>query len=223
MKSRRMLVGVGASATICAIAAVTAMASPGLGRTRASTVSGTVVTCTVGRPTSVGSVNLGPLIDGLPLVSSANLCNPVAPGKPATVPFSLAVYGDCTPAPEEGCAPPLEIQTWPECRRNMASYSITDAAGNQQPYPHVQSALAATPAIPVATFDQGTRTEIYTGPSTIVVFAENPSVMQRAVQAIGALEASRAPAATASQLLSAANGGAAASQLLSAANGGAGC
>lgn len=36
--------------------------------------------------------------------------------------FASLIYGDCEASSDAGCAPPLEIQTWPACERNAGTY-----------------------------------------------------------------------------------------------------
>lgn len=204
-KHRRILAGLSCAVLTGMLAMVLLVPGGRSGNARAGGLATTLVTCNGVTLPLVGALNLGTILAGLPLVQSQSLCNPPAPGQPVTVPFTSVIYGDCTATPEEGCAPPLEVQTWPECRRNLGLYSTTDAAGNQQAYPHTMSSVDG--GLPVATFDGGTRTEIYTGATTIVVFADDPTLMQQTVAAISALEAPLVKAGNAAQLAARATGG----------------
>lgn len=207
LRRPRILAG-SACAVLSTVAASLILVSGGSSsEARASGIVDTVVTCNGLQIPIVGGIDLGGIISGLSLVDSAKLCNSAAPGEPATIPFTSAIFGDCNATSEEGCGPPLEVQTWPECDRNLALYTVTDADGNQQPYPHTMSALPQAPQVPVATFDDGTRSEIYTGSATIVIFAEDSTVMNQALDTIGSLVAPTA-LQDASQLLSAAQGSA---------------
>jgi hypothetical protein len=110
----------------------------------------------------------GEVVDGLRL--SAALGDGAGGG-----PSSL-VYGDCAPAGDAGCAPPVEIQVWHACRRSLSLYRLL---------PH---GLAGEPAVvrgvPALVFDGGRRLELQTGRSTVVVFADSPA---RAARVAGAL------------------------------------
>jgi hypothetical protein len=83
-----------------------------------------------------------------------------------TADYVSFVYGDCTPAPDEGCAPPAEVQVWPACKRHAGLYDVS-APGAPRPAP------AQVRGVPGALFEDGTRLELYTGGATIVVFAES--------------------------------------------------
>ncbi len=112
-----------------------------------------------------------------------------------------------------GCAPPLTIQYWPQCARNEGSYFVpapdgsdqamenTDVALDQLPGPlfsQVQQALtqesSLLPAInadlsglallPAASYEGGTRVEIYSGTTTIVIFANDPALANLATSAV---------------------------------------
>ena len=74
------------------------------------------------------------------------------------------VYGDCVASSDLGCAPPAEIQVWPACRRNLALYEGAESGGGPAERFTVRG-------VPAALFDDGTRLELETDRSTIVVFA----------------------------------------------------
>lgn len=80
--------------------------------------------------------NVGPAFAGLHNSYRARLCAPdprlhydgkLMPGDRGTntVPYFLNVYGTCRAISEEGCAPPLAIETWPICADNLSSSSAT--------------------------------------------------------------------------------------------------
>jgi hypothetical protein len=203
---RRILAGLA-----CAIALGTAalVAGSSGGRpsdAQAATILDQLVTCNGVQIPIVGAVSLGNVLAGLPLTSATELCDPIAPGEPASIPYTSVIYGDCVATSEEGCGPPLEVQSWPECHRNLSRYTMTEADGSQGSYPHVMRTLTGAPQIPIAIFDDGTRTEVYTGATSIVVFAEDPALMQQALNAVSAVEAP-INTATATRLMAAAQGG----------------
>ena len=105
----------------------------------------------------------GDVVAGLPLTTIIRSHNA------GPVPDIDFIYGDCTGA--DSCAPPLEVQVWPTCARNLAVYATTTA-----PVP-VPQAAAPVPAtvreVPAAFLEDSRRLEIQTGISTIVIFAEN--------------------------------------------------
>lgn len=100
------------------------------------------------------------------------------------VPFTSAIYGDCPATPEGGCAPPLEVQSWPECRRDRAGYDDT-APGARKAMGLTTFGRGPNP-VPGAVFEDGTRLELYTGTTTIVVFADDPRLGRRAAGVLAA-------------------------------------
>lgn len=117
----------------------------------------------------------------------------VKPPIAAAVPFTSVVYGDCQAQSEQGCAPPLEIQSWPQCERNLASYG--DSPTDEQLNAHEAVRLGAAPNIPTQSFEDGTRIELYTGQTTIVVFADDPSLAQQAADALAGKATATNPSA----------------------------
>jgi hypothetical protein len=113
----------------------------------------------------------GERVNGLPLTEVLHRSGPAQ-----HVSF---VYGDCTPADDGGCAPPVEIQVWPACRRNLHLY---DGGPPGTPLPERTTVRGA----PAAFFEDGQRLELQTSRSTIVVFATSRA---RALGVAGALRA----------------------------------
>jgi hypothetical protein len=99
----------------------------------------------------------GDVVDGLRLAAIVR--------RDDTATYVSFVYGDCRPVSyDSGCAPPAEIQVWPADARNLDSY---DSSAPGAPAPE-QTRIRGSPA---AFFDGGTRLEIYTSRSTVVVFS----------------------------------------------------
>lgn len=90
------------------------------------------------------------------------------------------VYGDCVPENDAGCAPPIEIQVWPACRRHLALYDSSYG-------PDVDRVTVR--GVPAAVLDGGTRLELQTGRSTIVVFADSRQRLARIAKDLRALDA----------------------------------
>lgn len=111
----------------------------------------------------------GGLVDGLPLVAVLRRDDAAS--------FVSFVYGDCVPSTDSGCASAAEIQVWPACRRHLALYEAAPEAG---PTPE----RVTVRGVPAAFFDGGTRLEIQTGSSTVVVFADS---RERALRLASAL------------------------------------
>ena len=93
-----------------------------------------------------------------------------------TAEFVSFVYGDCVTADDLGCAPPIEIQIWPACRRHLALYGLSGLGSTLE--------RTTVRGVPAAVLDDGTRLELQSGRSTIVVFADS---RVRAARVAGAL------------------------------------
>jgi hypothetical protein len=97
----------------------------------------------------------GAQVDGLPLTALVR--------REDTADYVSFIYGDCVPAsPDEGCAPPLEIQVWP---------SRTRGAGSYDSRPGAQVPERTTIEGRCAAYLGETQVEIYEPRSTIVVFS----------------------------------------------------
>lgn len=90
------------------------------------------------------------------------------------------VYGDCVPESDAGCAPPIEIQVWPACRRHLALYDSSHGPDLDR---------VTVRGVPAAVLDAGTRLELQTGRSTIVVFADSRQRLSRIAKDLRALDA----------------------------------
>lgn len=90
------------------------------------------------------------------------------------------VYGDCVPENDAGCAPPIEIQVWPACRRHLALYDSSYGPDLDR---------MTVRGVPAAVLDGGTRLELQTGRSTIVVFADSRQRLSRIATDLRSLEA----------------------------------
>jgi hypothetical protein len=119
-------------------------------------------------------------VDGVPLTAVLR--------RDDTATYVSFVYGDCEPESDAGCAPPAEVQVWPACRRSLALYD-GEAAGSPVPERvHVRG-------VPGAFFDRGTRLELETGRSLVVVFAGSRAQALRVAAALEAVDGSVAAGA----------------------------
>lgn len=91
--------------------------------------------------------------------------------------YTSFLYGDCTPQGDSGCPYPLEIQVWPACERNPASFSSNDSGSDLDEDERAgPSLLGRTEIRGVPTYsygqDGGTpdRAEALVGDTTVVVF-----------------------------------------------------
>lgn len=104
----------------------------------------------------------GDRTDGLPLTAVLRRSD--------SAEYVSFVYGDCVPDDDAGCAPPVEIQVWPACRRHLALYDSSSGPDLER---------LTVRGVPGAVLDSGTRLELQTGRSTIVVFAESRQRLSR--------------------------------------------
>ncbi len=129
-----------------------------------------------GGPTNaIPLYSAGDRVDGLPLSAILQ--------RDDTAQFVSFVYGDCEQSGDAGCAPPAEVQVWPACRRNLALYEDAFSSGGS-PEP------ITVRGVPAALFDEGTRLELETQQSTIVVFADARARVLRIAAALRSLDGS---------------------------------
>jgi hypothetical protein len=111
----------------------------------------------------------GEQMDGLPLSAVVR--------RDDSADYVSFVYGDCAPGASGGCAPPVEVQVWPACRRNLHLY---DSGPPGMPVPE-RTTLRGVPA---AFLDDGLRLELQASRSTIVVFGDSPARVRRVAEAL---------------------------------------
>lgn len=134
-------------------------------------------------PTSFPVYSVGPVFEGLPMTTTYRRCDVPWPEEVERANFVSFIYGSCTPPAGidvGGCAPPLEVQSWPTCERNLASI---------QPMPDgqtLQYSQIQVNGAPAASFDDGLQVEVFTGRTTVVVFGADAAQVLRAAAAIQA-------------------------------------
>ncbi|MEK6273076.1 MAG: hypothetical protein AABM42_10585 [Actinomycetota bacterium] len=141
-------------------------------------------------PANFPVYSLGSSVDGHEVTSVARHCEELEPEAPARDNSVTYVYGVCPELLDgtaDACAPPLAIQTWPACERSLADYEVLPGV----PYPH--KSLGEVEGVPAYSFDEGTRVELYTGSATIVIFAADPALIDKAIEAIRAEPTSEPP------------------------------
>lgn len=109
----------------------------------------------------------GDRVDGLPLVAVLR--------RQDTADFISFVYGDCIAGDDAGCAPPVEVQVWPACRRYLSLYDSLSGV----PVPE-RTTVRGVPAA----FPDGDRLELQTGRSTVVVFGDSRARILRIAAAL---------------------------------------
>lgn len=135
-----------------------------------------------------GEVGLGASFDGLS-PKRFRQCDPPmatlttnAPTPPMRRNLVTQMYGTCKPEKgATGCAPPLEVQTWPACERNLSLYRRYPGP-NGEVIPYERTTVRGVPA---AVFEDGTRIEVYTADVTVVIFADSAERARRAASSLG--------------------------------------
>lgn len=129
--------------------------------------------------------NAGSRVEGLPLTAVLR--------RDDTASYVSFVYGDCVAGGDAGCTPPAEIQVWPACQRNPTLYDaaspgspLLDSVLLDRPLPE----RTVTRGVPASLFDGGTRLELQTGRSTVVVFGDSRARVLRIAAALRALDGS---------------------------------
>jgi hypothetical protein len=121
---------------------------------------------------------LGTSFDGLRLSGRIKRLEKPDAGEKFGADFTTYLYGACkAEEPDGGCTYPAEIQSWNACKRNLSVYTLTP---DGTPLPRVNLKIRGVPA---ALFEDGTRLEVYTGRTTIVIFGTDLPRMKRAAQA----------------------------------------
>jgi hypothetical protein len=115
-------------------------------------------------------------IDGLPLTAVIRRCDIPRPDEPIRANYVSYIYGDCHAEGDAGCAPPIEIQSWPSGERNRQM--LTPVPGET---PAEETTVAGDPA---ARYERGKRLEIYGPKSTIVIFGDAPARVERVAGAL---------------------------------------
>jgi hypothetical protein len=118
----------------------------------------------------------GPEVKGLRKAKTLRRCEPDV-GAPTRINMVAALYGSCEPKGDAGCAPPVQVQSWPACERNLALYEKYPGPDGGRAIEYTRTSLRGVPA---AIFDGGRRIELYTGDATIAVFGENEGLARAA-------------------------------------------
>jgi hypothetical protein len=133
---------------------------------------------------------LGSSFQGLALEHSRRQCTAPNPERSeaaggAIDPDSLGrshnvqyIYGTCEEGPDYGCAPPLEIETWPACERSPADYTvgIPEAPVTLEP-----RRVLTVRGVPARDYGEG-RLELSTGDVTVVIFGTSEDLILSAAQ-----------------------------------------
>jgi hypothetical protein len=94
--------------------------------------------------------------------------------------FESWVYGTCAASADQGCAPPLEVQSWPACERSSADYNA-GPPGRAQPIE--PRATFEVRGVPARLYDDGSL-ELSTGDVTVVIFGRDRAQLMAAAEAL---------------------------------------
>lgn len=163
--------------------------------------------CERGTAIPSGFFRLGSTFSGLSASREIAECVPVrsriaVDGPLRPVGYAYLTYGSCNYRLEP-CQDPLEIQTWPECARDPNSYTPERGSSRgEKPALNPSRTVKINSALqlPAASFEGNTRIELYGGGSTVVVFAPDPTLGQRAAHALAQAMLMHASPTTAAQL-----------------------
>lgn len=130
---------------------------------------------------------------GLFLTAVIRRCDTPRANETARANYVSYIYGDCDPSRQPtdggvidtGCAPPLEIQSYPACERSYGDYSFVDLSSAEE--------LETVQGVPAAYFASGARGELYTRGATVVVFGNADEDVQNVLREVRARPISLAP------------------------------
>ena len=114
--------------------------------------------------------DLGDSFEGLPLTAVLRRRDKPYPGEPIRPNNVAFIYGDCQAGNDSGCAPPLEVKTWPACVRNPSVYDIPGGADER----------ATVRGVPARFYERWTRLELSTGRVTVVLYGTGRRDLLRA-------------------------------------------
>lgn len=149
-----------------------------------------IMPCTVsGEPVNFKVFSAGPSVAGVPVTSIDRRCDTGAYTGEIPENDFVYIYGECRPAPDIGCLPPLQIRSYPACQRTFADYSFE---GKPLPYKELGSVDGAK--VREINFLADRRIEVYSGNSTIAISAADWSLAKAALKQLGSQPTDRPPA-----------------------------
>jgi len=102
-----------------------------------------------------------------------------ATSPPLRIDYVSFKYGTCD-GTYGSCRPPLEIQVWPLCLRNPSAYGPLDRDGHRVGPPDIAFEPVRVSGLPAALYDAGTRLEVYTRRSAVVIFGARERILAAA-------------------------------------------
>jgi hypothetical protein len=129
------------------------------------------------KPANFEVFSAGPSVSGVPLTEVKRRCGGRAPKDEPPANLTNYIYGTCRIAADAtGCEPPLQVQTWPACERSLADYSFEGRPIPYRKLPNVGGAVAVE-----INFMLDHRIEVYSGSSTVVIFAVDRDLARSAL------------------------------------------
>jgi hypothetical protein len=138
----------------------------------------------------------GPSVAGVPLTDFKRRCDGTTPVDEPPANFTNYFYGHCKiEGSADGCAPPLQIQSFPACQRSLADYSLE---GRPLPYRELPE-IGGAEVVEIDLMGEK-RIEVYTGATTIVIFAATRGLAEEALAHLTPQQEGTPPAASAAEL-----------------------
>jgi len=156
---------------------------------------GEALPCTGAKdPINFEIFSAGSAVAGLPLNDFNRRCDGAVPAEDQPANFTNYIYGECDGS-GGSCQPPLEIQSFPACQRSLADYSLEG-----QPLPYkVLPKIGEAMVVEIDLMGEP-RIEVYTGSTTIVIFATEADLARQVLSQLRAQEDGSPPATSAGEL-----------------------
>jgi hypothetical protein len=87
------------------------------------------------------------------------------------------IYGICDFEREPQCSPPLQVQSWPACERKPANYRDPNGALPERTDLTIRG-------VPAAVYEEDHRVEVYSGTTTVVIYANDRDLALRAAEGL---------------------------------------
>jgi hypothetical protein len=124
---------------------------------------------------------LGDSFEGIPLERIIRINAKPLPAEPIRRNDVSFIYGWCR-AEQEACLPPLQVQAWDACQRNLGLFD------------YLPERRLTVRGVPAATWEGGWSMDLYTGRVAIAIFGRNPDQVARAALALRGVNNSLTPA-----------------------------